>query len=95
MISVFILLFVGFIVYRTFFDYVPFTVSADDQILTGNNHTYKLEGVAEQDSSTMDRFAFGKTQNDDEVFRLKGRSNEVVMIPNTEMPPWLLFKETK
>jgi hypothetical protein len=72
-----------------------FMVTGTDEILNSKYGTYKNEGIADQEAydSKIVRHAIEITSDGDFVFELKnGPSHKhLILVINTEMPPWFLY----
>ena len=89
-----IVLIFGFVIYRLYFDFQlkpSFTISKDNQMLSGDGHIYKFFKIANQKLNF--EVPFAKTQNGYDIFRVSGHPNEVIVIPSGWMVPWFLYKE--
>jgi len=87
-------------IYFLFFSYDKFYVTKDENVLNtkllsdtyGNYECTEMADQTKYDSKKYFR-AFGKTQNGDFVYAIKGdhKHKQVLLIENTEMPMWFLY----
>ncbi|OLO38310.1 hypothetical protein BTA37_10600 [Priestia megaterium] len=87
-------------IYFLFFSYDKFYVTKDENVLNtkllsdtyGNYECTEMAHQTKYDSKKYFR-AFGKTQNGDFVYAIKGdhKHKQVLLIENTEMPMWFLY----
>ncbi|MBU8689767.1 hypothetical protein KM918_20855 [Priestia megaterium] len=87
-------------IYFFFFSYDRFYVTKEENMfdtkLSSDTYgNYKYKEMADQTKyDSMKYFrAFGKTQNGDFIYAIKGDSKhkQVLLIENTEMPAWFLY----
>lgn len=91
------ILLLGGAVYYQFFDYEKFTLIQDSELKDNKGNIYYFNGGADQTTTKLKSRAIGETQNGDLVFQLEGDSSkkELIVIPNTEMPPWIIYQKQK
>lgn len=87
-------------VYILFFSYDKFYVTKEEnmfntKLLSDTYGIYKCMDMADQTKYDSKKYfrAFGKTQNGDFVYAIKGdpKHKQVLLIENTEMPAWFLY----